>query len=394
MSKEVIELIEKQGQAWEEFKKTNDQRLADLEKSRGTADYEAKLSAINADITKLSEQMKEIATKQARPGNPGAGDVADAEYTKGFGAFVRKGDITGIEGKAINVGTDSDGGYAVPEELDRSILMLLRKATPMRAVAGQITVGTPDYKKLVSLGGAGSGWVGETDARAETNTPTLAQISPFMGEIYAEPRATQQSLDDVFFNVEQWLSDEVAMEFAEKENAAFVSGDGTKKPKGILAYPNAATADGVRAFGTLQFVNSRAAAAITPDGLVDLIYSLRRGHRLNASWMFNGMTHAAIRKLKDSDGNYLWAPGLQAGEPDRLLGYGIVENDDMPDVAANALPIAFGDFRRGYLVVDRIGTRILRDPYTAKPFVKFYTTKRVGGMLQDSEAIKLQKIAA
>ena len=135
MSKEVIELIEKQGQAWEEFKKTNDQRLADLEKSRGTADYEAKLSAINADITKLSEQMKEIATKQARPGNPGAGDVADAEYTKGFGAFVRKGDITGIEGKAINVGTDSDGGYAVPEELDRSILMLLRKATPMRAVA-------------------------------------------------------------------------------------------------------------------------------------------------------------------------------------------------------------------------------------------------------------------
>jgi len=394
MSKEVIELIEKQGQAWEEFKKTNDQRLADLEKSRGTADYEAKLSAINADITKLSEQMKEIATKQARPGNPGAGDVADAEYTKGFGAFVRKGDITGIEGKAINVGTDSDGGYAVPEELDRSILMLLRKATPMRAVAGQITVGTPDYKKLVSLGGAGSGWVGETDARAETNTPTLAQISPFMGEIYAEPRATQQSLDDVFFNVEQWLSDEVAMEFAEKENAAFVSGDGTKKPKGILAYPNAATADGVRAFGTLQFVNSGAAAAITPDGLVNLIYSLRRGHRLNASWMFNGMTHAAIRKLKDSDGNYLWAPGLQASEPDRLLGYGIVENDNMPDVAANALPIAFGDFRRGYLIVDRIGTRILRDPYTAKPFVKFYTTKRVGGMLQDSEAIKLQKIAA
>jgi HK97 family phage major capsid protein len=394
MSKEVIELIEKQGLAWEEFKKTNDQRLADLEKSRGTADYEAKLSAINADITKLSEQMKEIATKQARPGNPGAGDVTDAGYTKGFGAFVRKGDITGIEGKAINVGTDSDGGYAVPEELDRSILMLLRKATPMRAVAGQITVGTPDYKKLVSLGGAGSGWVGETDARAETNTPTLAQISPFMGEIYAEPRATQQSLDDVFFNVEQWLSDEVAMEFAEKENAAFVSGDGTKKPKGILAYPNAATADGVRAFGTLQFVNSGAAAAITPDGLVDLIYSLRRGHRLNASCMFNGMTHAAIRKLKDSDGNYLWAPGLQAGEPDRLLGYGIVENDDMPDVAANALPIAFGDFRRGYLIVDRIGTRILRDPYTAKPFVKFYTTKRVGGMLQDSEAIKLQKIAA
>lgn len=391
---ELKRLLEEKGRAFEEYKKQNDERLTALGKASSTEDFDAKLQKFDERIAELTRSIKAGETERARLGNPGAEETADPEYKAGFVKFMRKGDVAAIEAKAVNTGTDSDGGYAVPEQIDTDILKLLGRETPMREICGQITIGTEEYKKLVSLGGAGSGWVGETDARPETGTPQLAQVAPFFGEIYANPAATQKSLDDMFFNVEGWLTDEVVTTFTEKENAALTSGDGVKKPKGFLAYANAATGDATRPFGTLQFVLSGAAAAVTPDALLDLVYALKRGYRRNAAFVLNNLSVASVRKLKDGQGNYLWQPGLQAGEPDRLLGYQAVENDDMPDVAANALAIAFGDFRRGYLIADRVGIRVLRDPYTNKPFVQFYTTKRVGGAVVDSNAIKLMKIAA
>ena len=248
--------------------------------------------------------------------------------------------------------------------------------------------------ELVNLGGTASGWVGETDARSQTATSKLGLIEPFMGEIYGNPQATQKMLDDAFFNVEAWINSELATEFAEQEEIAFTTGDGTKKPKGFLAYESTDETDKVRAFGKLQHIVSGEATAVTADAIIKLIYTLRKAHRTGAKFMMNNNSLFAIRLLKDTEGNYLWRPGLELGQPSSLAGYGIAENEQMPDIAADAKAIAFGNFKRGYTIVDRIGTRILRDPYTNKPFVGFYTTKRTGGMLVDSQAIKLLKIAA
>ena len=215
-----------------------------------------------------------------------------------------------------------------------------------------------------------------------------------MGELYSNPQATQQSLDDIHFNVEQWLSEEVAREFAEQEGNAFLLGNGTNKPKGILAYDLDAAADKDRVFGKLQKLVSGAAGSFTGDNLIDLIYSTKKGYRKNAQFMMNTLTLCKARKLKDSEGNYLWQPWLQAGQPSTLLSHAIAENEDMPDAEADANAILFGDFKRGYAVVDRFGTRVLRDPYSNKPNVGFYTTKRVGGMLLDSNAIKVLALSA
>ncbi|PBR21976.1 phage major capsid protein, partial [Escherichia coli] len=299
-----------------------------------------------------------------------------------------------LERKALQVGNDEDGGYAIPEELDRTILTLLKDEVVMRQEATVITLGGSDYKKLVNLGGTKSGWVGETDTRPETATSKLGLIEPFMGEIYGNPQATQKMLDDAFFNVEDWINSELALEFAEQEEIAFTSGDGSKKPKGFLAYESTDEDDKTRAFGKLQHIASGAASGVTADAIIKLIYTLRKAHRSGAKFMMNNSSLFAIRLLKDNDGNYLWRPGIELGQPSSLAGYGIVENEQMPDIAADAKAIAFGNFKRGYTIVDRIGTRILRDPYTNKPFVGFYTTKRTGGMLVDSQAIKLMKIGA
>lgn len=398
------DLLQKQGEAFEEFKKTNDARLQAKADGKSVEAYEAKLSRINEELGKIGDLKSEfdaLIKKLNRPGAAGEADPAKAEHKAAFGKFLRKGVDDGLgelQQKAYNITTDADGGYAVPEELDRDILELMRDISPMREVCNVITVGSSDYKKLANKGGTTGGWVDEDDARAATDSSQLAILTPFMGEVYAYPQATQQMLDDVFFNAEQFIEGECAMTFAQMEGAAFTTGDGTKKPKGFLAYTTALTADGARAFGTLQHIVSGAAAdwaASNPqDKLLDVVYALKKGYRTNARWMTSKAMLADVRKLKDVDGNYIWRPGLEAGQPDTLLGYGIAENEDMPAKAANALSIAFGDFKRGYTIVDRIGTRILRDPYTNKPFVGFYVTKRVGGFLADSNAIKLFKFSA
>ena len=400
----IKEILQKQGNAFEEFKRTNDELLKAKADGKGVEALEAKLSKINEDLGKIADlksAIQELEKKMNRPGVAGETDPTKAEHKQAFGRFVRKGIEDGLgelQAKAYNITTDADGGYAVPEELDRNILDLMRDVSPMREVCNVISVGSSDYKKLANKGGTSGGWVDEDDARTATNSSQMAILTPFMGEVYAYPQATQQMLDDVFFNAEQFIEGECTMTFAEMEGAAFTAGDGIKKPKGFLSYTAAATADSSRAFGTLQYIASGAAAdwaASNPqDKLLDLVYSLKKGYRTNARWMTSKSMLADVRKIKDAEGNYIWRPGLEAGQPDTMLGYGIAENEDMPAKAANALSIAFGDFKRGYTIVDRMGTRILRDPYTNKPFVGFYVTKRVGGFLADSSAIKLFKFAA
>jgi HK97 family phage major capsid protein len=262
-----------------------------------------------------------------------------------------------------------------------------------------VTVGTSDYKKLVNVNGIASGWVGEAAARPATNTSQLAEVAPPMGEIYANPQVTQQSLDDMFFDVEGELMAQLTEEFAVAEGAAFVSGNGTNKPKGFLDYATAATADGARAFGTLQHiatgVSADFAATNKADKLFELVGALKKGYRQGALWMMNKGTMFEILRFKDVDGQYLWQPSIQdSGLAIRLLGFAVEEAEDMPVKAANSLSVAFGNFRRGYTIVDRVGMRMLRDPYSNKPYVGFYTTKRVGGAVVNSEAIKVLKFSA
>jgi HK97 family phage major capsid protein len=398
--KGIKELLESQGQAFEEFKKTNDARLKAVEAGKGAADFDAKLATINGAIDQLQADLKAAAKKAGRPGTGGDVDPAKAEHKTAYGRFLRKGDdsnLAELQLKAYNITTEADGGYAVPEEIDRDILAQMVDVSPIREIANVRTIGSSDYKKLVNVRGTASGWVDEDDARTATASSSMAQVTPFMGEIYAYPQATQQMLDDVFFNAEAHIIDECSSEFAVKEGAAFAVGDGVKKPKGFLAYATAATADSARAFGTLEHVATGVAgdwaAANKSDILITLVHKLKAGLRANARWVTNKSLLAEIRTFKNTDGDYIWKPGLEAGQPSMLLGYEVTEAEDVPVKAASSLSLAFGDFKRGYTIVDRIGTRILRDPYTNKPYVGFYVTKRLGGMVVDSQAIKVLKFA-
>jgi len=312
-----------------------------------------------------------------------------------FEGFLRSGG-GGVEMKALSGTSDATGGYAVPEEIDARIDATLKSVSPIRGIANVVKVGTSGYRKLVTSGGIASGWAAETAARPETATPSFNEVAPPSGDLYANPAASQAMLDDAMFDVEEWLAQEIAREFAAAEGSAFVSGNGTNKPKGFLAAPTAATGDATRAFGTLQYLASGAAgafAASPEEKLIDLVQSLRAPYRQGASWVMNSATLAKIRKFKTADGAFLWTPGLAVGQPATLLGYPVVEAEDMPDIAANSLSIAFGNFKAGYLIAERGETAILRDPYSNKPFVHFYATKRVGGMVSNSEAIKLLKFA-
>ena len=330
-------------------------------------------------------------TVTVRPALEGARAMGNAA----FDGFVRTGAT--IEMKAFTGVTGDAGGYAIPKEIDGAIDATLKAASPIRQIANVVRVGSAGYRKLVTTGGTPSGWSGETDARPVTATPTFVEIAPPMGELYANPSASQAMLDDALFDVEGWLADEIAAEFAKAEGAAFVSGNGVNRPKGFLQQPVAATADAVRAFGTLQYVASGAAgdfAANGPDRLVDLVQALRAPYRQGATFVMNAATAARIRKFKTADGQFLWQPSLTAGQPATLLGYPVVEAEDMPDLAANSLSVAFGNFRLGYLIAERAETSVLRDPYTNKPFVTFYATKRVGGCVSNSEAIKVMRFSA
>lgn len=347
---------------------------------------------VKADALEASfEAVQSAPAPVERPVLSGAREPEGAA----FAGFLRTGST--VEMKSFTGVTGDAGGYAVPKEIDAVIDRTLKGISPIRGIANVVKVGSAGYRKLVTTGGTPSGWAAEADARPGTATPTFVEIAPPMGELYANPSASQAMLDDAQFDVEAWLAGEIATEFASAEGAAFVNGSGANRPKGFLQYPTAATGDAARPFGTLQYLASGAAgdfAANPQDRLIDLVQSLRAPYRQGAAFVMNSATLARIRKIKTSDGAFIWQPGLAAGQPATLLGYPVVEAEDMPDIAANALSIAFGNFRAGYLIAERSETAILRDPYSNKPFVNFYATKRIGGCVANSEAIKLLKFAA
>ena len=402
MDQEIKIIVEGLNTAFEQFKKSNDERIAQIEK-KGKADpiLEEAVQKASEAVTELSELKKKLEKLEAKANRKEfeSEEQKQSEHRSAFVKYIKSGDETEIksfEQKDNSVGVNADGGFAVPIELDRDVLKRLRDVSPMRSLCDVFSAGK-GYQKLVDLAGASSGWVGETAARSTTNTPTLAQLTPFWGEIYASPRSTQQALDDVFFNVENWLAESVATEFAEKENVAFLSGDGTNKPKGILAYTTAATGDSSRTFGQIEHVATGVAgdfaASNKGDVFFDVVGKIKKGYRPNARWMLNKALLTEIRKFKDSQGNYLLRSGLEFNRPDTLLGYPIEENEDMPAKAASSLSILFGDFKQAYAITDMFGVRTLRDPYTAKPYIVFYSTKRVGGFLKEDAAIKVVKFA-
>ncbi|MET0360736.1 MAG: phage major capsid protein [Sphingobium sp.] len=325
----------------------------------------------------------------------GAVDPARATFVD---RYLRQGHEAGVELKSFSGASNGAGGYAVPREIDQMIDATLKSISPIRAIANVVRTGTAGYRKLVTSGGIVSGWASETGARDETGTPTFNEIVPPAGELYANPAASQAMLDDAQFDVEGWLAGEIAREFAAAEGSAFVSGNGTNKPKGFLTYTTTNEADSARAFGSLQYVASGAAGAFAAsnpqDRLIDLVHALKPAYRQGASFVLNSSTLASIRKMKTSDGAFIWQPGLSGGQPATLLGYPVVEAEDMPDIGANSLSIAFGNFQAGYVIAERTETSILRDPFSNKPFVHFYAVKRIGGAVANSEAIKLMKFAA
>jgi HK97 family phage major capsid protein len=352
-------------------------------------DYETKADPLEAVF-----ESAVPAAAVTRPALSGAriADPAKAAFVDGY---LRRG--SEVELKSFSGAVAADGGYAVPKEIDAVIDATLKGISPIRAIANVVRVGSAGYRKLVTQNGVTSGWASETATRPETATPTFNEIVPSFGELYANPAATQAMLDDAAFDVEGWLAGEIATEFAKAEGAAFVNGNGTNKPRGFLQAPTAVTSDATRPFGTLQYVASGAAGAFVAtnpqDRLLDLVHSLRAPYRQGASWVMNASTLATIRKFKTTDGAFIWQPGVAAGQPDTLLGYPVVEAEDMPDIAANSLSIAFGNFKAGYLIAERTETNILRDPYSNKPYVHFYATKRLGGAVTNSEAIKVMKFA-
>ena len=387
--------------AFESFKEANDDRLAQLER-RSSADPVTtdKLARIDRALDDTKRIVDDLALKAARPhlGSPAQRTGANLQHKAAFDAYVRKGDTTtlrDLESKALSVGTDADGGYLVPDELERSVNRGVRNISPIRAIAGIRQVSSSVYKKPFAITGAESGWIAETAARPETDTPTLAELAFPTMELYAMPAATSALLDDSAVDIEQWIAEEVRDSFAEQEGTAFVAGNGSAKPKGFLDYTK--VAQGSWSWGNIGFISTGvdgAFAASDPgDKLIDLVYSVKSGYRANGTFVFNRSTQAVVRKMKDGEGNYLWQPAAKAGDASTLMGFPVAESEDMPDLAADSYSVAFGDFRRGYLIVDRVGIRVLRDPYSAKPYVLFYTTKRVGGGVQDFDAIKLLKFA-
>ena len=431
--KSVIDTLDKINTAFDEYKKTNDARIEAIKKGQATGDLDAKLAKMDEHIDQLNEaksRLEKVETKLARPGALDTKGKLDgetkesAEYRQAFMGWIRNpsdiratqelqsklremkkanaaalGGDDGWETRATQTvtSTGSAGGFALPEILERQIQRLSVDISPIRQIAMVRTVGSPDYKELFDINGAGFEWVGEGDTRNQTNTPDMAEVAPTFGMASARPQASEESLDDLFFDVEGWLTESASEAIAQGEGASFVSGNGTKKPTGFLAGPTpVTTADAARAFGTLQYIASGQAAAMptSADVFLDMVYALRARYRANARWVTSKLVLAAMRKYKDTTNQYLWQPSVTAGEPSTFLGYPVVEAEDMPAVAANAFSVAFGDFREGYLIADRVGMRITRDEITAPGFVKFYVRKSVGGKIRNSQAIKLLKIAA
>jgi HK97 family phage major capsid protein len=379
---------------FEAFKAANDARLEAIETKRGDGLLEDKLERIETALSAAETRLNRLMSQKSRPVLDEARSPEPTEAKAAWEGYLRSGRM-GMELKS-GISSASGSGVLAPTETETYIERRLAQASVFRSLATVRSVGAATFKKPISTASAAAGWVAEAAARPETDPATLDLLTFATGELYASPSATQDILDDAYINLDDWLASEIEDSFAAQEQAAFVNGDGSNKPKGFLNYTIAD--DATASWGQIGYVASGAAsdfAASSPvDALIDLIYAPKAQYRPNAHFLMNRRTAAKIRKFKDSDGNYIWQPASAAGALPLLLGYPVQEIEDMPDVAANAAPVAFGDFAKGYLIVDRAGISVLRDPYSAKPYVLFYTTRRVGGGVQNFDAIKVLKVAA
>lgn len=420
---EIKAAIDATATAFDEFKKTNDARLEALKKGDESRakELDTKLTKIEADIKAatgikeavereqalLRDRLEDIESKAKNPGKTAVERLND-EYKGSFITWMRNrgqspederkmielSKKAAAEHKDITIGTGSAGGFAVPEVISREIEKHELKFSPVRALVKVVQAGSSDYKELLAINGATSGWVGETGSRTATSTPTLREIAPTHGELYAYPQASEWSLDDAFFNVEAWLSESVAESFAVAEATAVLTGNGTNQPTGMLNSAPTAVSDetATRAAAVYEFIaNIDAGLALLPDRLIDLQYKLNSLYQMGAVWTMNSTTAGVVRKLKDSQNQYLWQPSLIVGQPDTLLGKPISIWEQMASIANNAHPIAYGNYKRGYLLADRVGLRITRDNVSNVGFVRFYVRRREGGIVLNNNAIKFIK---
>jgi len=371
-----------------------------------TADVKAALAGLMSDINSKLQQQNERLTMFERKtmtyGRPALSAAADAEapHQKAFNAYLRSGDddaLRGLEleGKALASNMAADGGYLVDPQTAESIKSVLYAASSLRSVANLVNVEATSYDVLVDHTDLGAGWATETGAAAETGTPQFDRITIPLHELSAMPKASQRLLDDAAFDVEGWLAGRIADKFARSEAAAFVNGDGIDKPTGFLTHP--VVAESSWSWNNIGYIATGVDgdfSGVNPaDAIVDLVYALGAEYRANATFAMNSKTAGAVRKMKDADGRFLWSDGLAAGEPARLMGYAVLIAEDMPDIGSGTTAIAFGDFNAGYTIAERPDLRVLRDPFSAKPHVLFYATKRVGGDVSDFAAIKVLKFA-
>lgn len=432
---ELKRVIEAQGQAWEEFKRTNDELIQAKADGKAVSEIETKLAKISEDMDKLGELKADFDKFVLASQRPGAGEGkqeqleeeckqwnamlrADfqskgrpmpaevtpdeyAEYKSAFFSLVRHGNpdmLTPEQRKAMSAGSDPDGGYLLPSPTVGRVIARLNEQSIMRQLATVQTISTDSLEGIVDNDEADAGWVSEMGTRNDTDTPQLGKYKIEAHEMYAQPKVTQKLIDDAATDVEAWLANKVSDKFARIEGAAWWTGDGVGKPRGLAAYPTAATADDTRAWGTFEHIVTGANGALgsgKADPLQDLIGAFKDQYLQNATFVMRREVRTAIRKLKaTADDRYLWEPSMQAGQPDRLLGYAARIDQYMPKVDTGSLSLALGDFREAYLIVDRIGIRTLRDPYTAKPFIRFYSTKRTGGGAVNFEAVKFLKFSA
>ncbi len=394
---EVTERVSQLGNAWEQFKQVNDARLREIE-TKGNADplYTEHLSKINHTLDQCRDRVDRLETAVHRPGlsiqGPGAKSQPPSEYCKAFNGYLRKGSEAGLshlQTKALSVGSDPDGGYLVTEQMSELIVRKIYESSPIRQLATVEAISTDALDVIEDTGDAGAAWTTETGAVSESSSPQIGKNSISVHEMYAQPKATQKLVDDASINIEQWIAEKVADKFSRLEAAAFISGTGNGQPKGILSY-TAGTS-----WGEIEQIDSGTDGAVTADSLIQLFYALNEEYARNATFLMNRSVLQSVRLLKEATTNqYLWQPGLAAGAPDTLLGVPVAQAADMPVATNDSFSVAVADFRRAYLVVDRVGLRILRDPFTEKPFIKFYTTRRVGGEVVNFDAIKLLKLTS
>lgn len=428
MANELVQAIDSIGRAFDEFKKTNDERLDEERKGNAARAQELseKLSRIESEITSEQKKKKELEARleaqkdrleilEALNDRP-KGTVQDkirGEHKSLFVQWLRnsgkdqeaESKMRELAGKArefkdIVVGTPASGGFAVPEEIAAQVDALLLKQSDILNAINFVQVGTSDYKELISIHGGDSGWVGETATRTATGTPSLRERAPTWGELYAYPKVSEWALQDIFFNVENWLVNDVADGMRKNLDDAIWQGNGSNKPTGMVNTAPVSTADyasPLRNASAYQYVpmSDGSPVGFGPDSIIDLVYSLNRAYRPGSAFAANTVTQGAMRKFKNDNGDYLWQPSLQAGQPDRLLGYPVVTFEDMGDFSTpDSLAVGFGDWSRAYTLAYRRELAITAEGFTQPGYVKFYIRRRYGGIVTNNDCLKFLKIAA